>query len=83
MKGYRKLGEYIQQVDVRNTDLSVTHLLGVSVEKRFIESIGNTIGTDFSKYKIVKKGKKMSTNYRKTGNKNITRMHKPRKRCVK
>ena len=56
MKGYRKLGEYIQQVDVRNTDLSVTHLLGVSVEKRFIESIANTIGTDFSKYKIVKKG---------------------------
>ena len=56
MKEYRKLGEYIQQVDVRNTDLSVTHLLGVSVEKRFIESIANTIGTDFSKYKIVKKG---------------------------
>ncbi len=56
MKKMRKLGEYIQQVDVRNTDLSVTHLLGVSVEKRFIESIANTIGTDFSKYKIVKKG---------------------------
>ena len=56
MKEMRKLGEYIQQVDVRNTDLSVTHLLGVSVEKRFIESIANTIGTDFSKYKIVKKG---------------------------
>lgn len=55
MKEYRKLGEYIQQVDVRNTDLSVTHLLGVSVEKRFIESIANTIGTDFSKYKIVRK----------------------------
>lgn len=55
MKEMRKLGEYIQQVDVRNTDLSVTHLLGVSVEKRFIESIANTIGTDFSKYKIVRK----------------------------
>lgn len=53
---YRKLGDYIQPVDVRNNDLSVTHLLGVSVEKRFIESIANTIGTDFSKYKIVKKG---------------------------
>lgn len=53
---YRKLGEYIQPVDVRNTDLKVNHLLGVSVEKRFIESIANTIGTDFSKYKIVRKG---------------------------
>ena len=36
--------------------MKVSHLLGVSVEKRFIESIANTIGTDFSKYKIVKKG---------------------------
>ncbi|EID84380.1 Restriction endonuclease S subunit [Treponema sp. JC4] len=53
---YRKLGEYIQPVDVRNSDLKVNHLLGVSVEKRFIESIANTIGTDFSKYKIVRKG---------------------------
>ena len=52
---YRKLGEYIRLVDVRNTDLKVNHLLGVSVEKCFIESIANTIGTDFSKYKIVKK----------------------------
>ena len=47
---YRKLGEYIRLVDVRNTDLKVNHLLGVSVEKCFIESIANTIGTDFSKY---------------------------------
>ena len=56
MKEMKKLGDFIQPVDVRNNDLSVTHLLGVSVEKRFIESIANTIGTDFSKYKIVKKG---------------------------
>ena len=53
---YRKLGDYIQPVDIRNSDLKVSHLLGVSVEKRFIESIANTIGTDFSKYKIVRKG---------------------------
>ena len=53
---YKKLGNYIQPVDVRNSDLKVSHLLGVSVEKRFIESIANTIGTDFSKYKIVRKG---------------------------
>ena len=53
---YKKLGDYIKPVDVRNSDLKVSHLLGVSVEKRFIESIANTIGTDFSKYKVVKKG---------------------------
>jgi len=53
---YKKLGDYIQPVDVRNTDLKVSHLLGLSIEKCFIESIANTIGTDFRPYKIVKKG---------------------------
>ena len=53
---YRKLGDYIQPVDVRNSDLKISHLLGLSIEKCFIESIANTIGTDFRPYKIVKKG---------------------------
>ena len=53
---YRKLGEYIRQVDVRNTEGKEDHLLGVSVQKIFIPSIANTIGTDFSKYKVVKRG---------------------------
>ena len=56
MKEMRKLGDFVQPVDVRNTDLSVTRLLGLSIEKCFIESIANTIGTDFRPYKIVKKG---------------------------
>ena len=55
-QNYRKLGEYIQPVDVRNSDLKVSRLLGLSIEKCFIESIANTIGTDFRPYKIVKKG---------------------------
>lgn len=53
---YKKLGDYIQPVDIRNSDLKVSHLLGLSIEKCFIESIANTIGTDFRPYKIVKKG---------------------------
>lgn len=55
-QNYRKLGDYIQPVDVRNSDLKVSRLLGLSIEKCFIESIANTIGTDFRPYKIVKKG---------------------------
>lgn len=55
-QNYKKLGDYIKPVDVRNTDLKVSHLLGLSIEKHFIESIANTIGTDFRSYKIVKKG---------------------------
>ena len=50
---YKRLGNYIRQVDVRNRDLAVERLLGLSVNKQFIPSIANTIGTDMSNYKVV------------------------------
>ena len=53
---YRELGRYIRQIDVRNTEGKEDNLLGVSVQKTFIPSIANTVGTDFTKYKLVKKG---------------------------
>ena len=53
---YKVLGDYIQLVDQRNRDLSVTNLLGVSIEKRFFPSIANIVGTDLSSYKIVRTG---------------------------
>ena len=56
MKNHKRLGDYIRAVDVRNRELSVTTLLGVSISKEFIPSIANTIGTDMSTYKIVHKG---------------------------
>ncbi len=52
---YKKLGDYIREIDVRNKGLRVTRLLGVSNEKYFIPSIANIVGTDLSNYKIVKK----------------------------
>lgn len=51
---YKRLGDYIRQVDVRNKELAVDKLLGLSIAKQFIPSIANTIGTDMSNYKIVK-----------------------------
>ena len=51
---YKRLGDYIREVDVRNRDLKVTKLLGVSISKEFMPSIANTIGTDMSSYKVVK-----------------------------
>lgn len=51
---YKRLGDYIRQVDVRNHDLAVEKLLGLSIAKQFIPSIANTIGTDMSNYKVVK-----------------------------
>ena len=53
MKDYKPLGDYIREVSVRNKDLSVTNLLGVSISKEFIPSIANIVGTDMSSYKIV------------------------------
>lgn len=53
---YKKLGKYISQVDIKNKDLIVSRLLGVSISKSFIESIANTVGTNFSNYKVVRKG---------------------------
>ena len=50
---YKRLGDYIREVNVRNRELRVTNLLGLSIEKKFIPSIANTIGTDMSAYKIV------------------------------
>lgn len=52
---YKKLGPFIRVVDIRNKDDHKDNLLGVSTQKVFIDSVANTVGTDFKKYKIVKK----------------------------
>ena len=49
----KRLGDYIREVDMRNRDLEVKKLLGVSISKEFMPSIANTIGTDMSSYKVV------------------------------
>ncbi len=52
---YKRLGNYIRQVNIRNKDLETETLLGVSITKKLIPSIANTIGTDMSNYKIIKR----------------------------
>ena len=53
-----ELGEYIRQIDTRNSDLlySETSLRGVTNEGIFDISKANTTGLDFTNYKIVGKG---------------------------
>ena len=53
---YKRLGDHIREMNVRNRELKVTNLLGVSISKEFMPSIANTIGTDMSTYKIVERG---------------------------
>lgn len=52
---YRTIDELVVRVDERNTDESVSELIGVSIDKCFIKSVANTNGTDLSKYKIIRK----------------------------
>ena len=52
---YKRLGDYIKEVDVRNSDSKISKLVGLTIAKAFIPSVANTIGTDLSKYKIIKK----------------------------
>ena len=53
---YKRLGDYIHQVDVRNRDLAVHDLKGLSMTKEFRESTSNIVGVDLSKYKVVNPG---------------------------
>ena len=50
---YKRLGDYIRDVNVRNKDLKVTNPMGINIEKYFMPSVANVIGTDLSAYKLV------------------------------
>ena len=52
---YRKLGEIVELIDERNKDGKVQNLIGVSIDKCFIKSVANTIGTDLTKYQVIRK----------------------------
>jgi len=52
---YKRLGDYIQPVEERNKELRDIPLMGLSISKEFIPSIANTIGTDMSTYRIIKR----------------------------
>ena len=50
------LGDYIRLVDYRNRDNITDRVLGISIDKYFMPSVANVIGTDLSKYKLLRKG---------------------------
>ena len=55
MSELKKLGEIIELVDKRNKSLETTEVLGITIDKDFMPSVANTIGTDLSKYQIIRK----------------------------
>ncbi len=52
-QNYKRLGNYIREVNLRNRELKVRELKGININKLFMPSVANTIGVDLSKYKIV------------------------------
>ena len=52
---YKKLGDFISKVDVRNKNLQTENLQGLSMTKEFRKSTSNIVGTNLKKYKIVGK----------------------------
>jgi type I restriction enzyme S subunit len=54
-ENYKRLGDYIQEVNIRNRDLNNIPLLGVSIKKVLMPSIANITGTDMSTYKLIQK----------------------------
>jgi type I restriction enzyme S subunit len=53
---YKRLGDYIQMVDNRNTDGKITNLLGINITNNFMPTVANKSGLDLTKYKIVGRG---------------------------
>ena len=53
---YDVLGNHIRLIDRRNSDLITEQVLGINIDKFFMPSVANVIGTDLSKYKLIQKG---------------------------
>jgi len=52
---YKRLGDHIREVKLRNTEEKAEKLLGINIDKFFMPSVANVVGTDLSVYKIVRK----------------------------
>lgn len=53
---YKTLGSFTRLVDERNRSMTTTRILGINIDKYFMPSVANTIGTDLSNYKLLRKG---------------------------
>ena len=53
---YDRLGKHIRLIDNRNNDLITERVLGINIDKYFMPSVANVIGTDLSKYKLIQRG---------------------------
>lgn len=53
---FPRLGDFIVEIDKRNTDNHPYPVLGLNKQKEFMPTVANLDGVDISKYKVVEKG---------------------------
>ncbi|MBQ9873161.1 MAG: restriction endonuclease subunit S [Thermoguttaceae bacterium] len=54
---FNQLGKYLRLVDERNVDLVSETVLGINIDKYFMPSVANIVGTDLGNYKLLRKGR--------------------------
>ncbi|WP_019025702.1 restriction endonuclease subunit S [Colwellia piezophila] len=52
---YKRIGDYVTQIKLKNSDDAISNLKGININKHFMPSVANINGTDLSKYRVVKK----------------------------
>ena len=53
---FQRIGDYITLIDYRNSNGLVNKLMGISIDKCYIPSVANVIGTDLRNYKVIRSG---------------------------
>lgn len=56
MTNIKSLKDLVEWIDTRNKGVVSKNLLGINIEKFFMPSVANIIGTDLSSYKLLYKG---------------------------
>ena len=55
-KQFNRIGNYISVIDNRNSNGEIDKLMGISIDKCYIPSVANVIGTDLKNYKVIRRG---------------------------
>ena len=54
---FKPLGDFVHLVDERNRETEAENVLGINIDKYFMTSVANTIGTDLGNYKLLRTGR--------------------------
>lgn len=54
---FRQIGTFVKPISEKNKNGDFTEVLGVSIDKEFMPSVANTIGTDLTKYNVLRKNR--------------------------